>query len=343
MDDTRPRMTTATIGSALRERAAEARYPALFTQPHTGGPRPGLGCTVRGGTGIVVISVLHGVLTPTELAAISEYRLQQYVLSGMYDERIVAQLGLEQDPGVELLADTDVHVAVGDVEGRFLCYMCMQSPLLTGEYAHATAASFWRLRDTRRPAFPVESEYGLGIYGEHPDLGPLPIHSVRELTRLVRNQVLRTPVDLCTVVEAVLAVARAMSDLSLGIDAIVGCASREVRRALYRLGVPMMYAPHALILGENLGAEIEGHLLWTEQSHIPGRFWPFALLSADVCLDVKYFDRLDVALARPAPEVMEALAAVQPSGLLRRPSLLRAAELIGGVLWTDDPEYVGAT
>jgi hypothetical protein len=342
MDNTPARVPTAIVRSALREHAAEARYPALFASPHAGAGRPGFRRTKRDGTGIVVISALHGDLTATELDAISEYRLQQYVLSGMYDEHIIARLGLKRDPGVELLADEDVHIAVGDVDGRFLCYMCMQSPLATGEHAR-TSAPRWRLQDSRRPAFPVESEYGRGIYGEHPDLGPLPLESVRELTRLVRNQALRTPADLCTVVEAVLAVARAMSDPSLGTDAIVGCASREVRRALYRLGIPMIYAPKAPILGENLGAKIEGHLLWTEQSHMPGRFWPFALLSADVRLDVEYFDRLDAALARPAPEVLAALAAVQPKGLLRGPALLRAPEMAGGVLWTVDPEYPGAT
>ncbi len=341
MDDRRDAVTTASvrIGSGtMQERAAGARYPRLFMPSGSTDSRPGYRRIIRNGTGIVVISALHGDLTPAELDAIAEYRLQQYVLSNMYDAATVERLGLLRDPGVETLADQDVHISVGDVEGRFLCYMCMQSPLVREEDVDVLDASL-RLRDAPRPIFPCESEYGVAIYGQHPQLGPIQIDDVRELTRLVRNQAIRTPVDVFSVVEAVLAVARAMCAPHHHIEAIVGCASAEVRRALFRLGIPMIYAPEAPILGDNLGAELEGELLWTQQSHVPGRFWPFALASADVALDVTYFDRLDSALALPVPSIPTALAELQPTGVLRAPRLLVEPAQAGGVLWTDNPMY----
>jgi hypothetical protein len=339
MDEPLSRTTTTTVGNLTRERAAAARYPGLFCHPGLRTVRLGYQRVERSGTGIVSLAVLHGDLTPRELDAISEYRLQQYVLSGMYDAATVERLGLWRDPSLEALADHDVHIAIGDVHGRFLCYMCMQSPLLpNGAPAREVSAAGWRMGDPTRPfVFPCESEFGVGIYARHPQIAPIVLDNVRELTRLVRNQVVRTPVDAFTVVEAVLAVARGMSDPAHHIDAIVGCASLEVRRLLYRLGIPMVYAPFEPILGDNLGAAQDGQLLWTDQSHVPGRFWPFALASADVRLDITYFDALDAALALSADQIVEAASALRLDGLLRTPRLLIPPDSAGGVVWTDNP------
>jgi hypothetical protein len=330
--------TTTAAGDLTGDRMAAARYPALFYPSGSRVQRLGYRRIERLGTGIVSLTVLHGDLTPRELDAIGEYRLQQYVLAGMYDAATVERLGLRRDPAVEALADQDVHIAIGDVEGRFLCYMCMQSPLLpVGAQAREASAAGWRMGDTARLfVFPCESEFGVGMYAGHPQIAPIPLDNVRELTRLVRNQAVRTSIDGYTVVEAVLAVARRMIDPTYHVDAIVGCASLEVRRLLYRLGIPMVYAPFEPIRGDNLGAAQGGQLLWTDQAHVPGRFWPFALSSADVRLDVAYFDALDVALALPADQILESMGALRPDGLLRTSRLLVPPDVAYGIVWTDN-------
>lgn len=323
--------------SSRAEKAREARYPLLF-QPSARPEAEGYKRLERAGTGIVVTTALHEQLTDDERRAIGEFRLDQYVLAGMYDAELVEREGIETDPAMGLLEPADVHVAVGDAEGRFLSYMCMQSPLRPSQPADEDAGAR-RLKDRVRPVFPCETEYGVELYGDHPGLANLPLRGVRELTRLVRNQALRTPFDAVTVVEAVVAISRVVCDPYHHIEAIVGCASPEVRRLLFRLGVPVAYAPEAVVIGDNAsGSAPNGHLIWTRNANAPGRFWPFALASADILPDQWYYDRLDAALALPAMEIAGAIQRAQHQGPLRPPRYCLPEDVEGeDLIWTANP------
>ena len=327
--------------TARAEKAREARYPLLF-QSSGRAERAGYKRIERAGTGIVVATILDQTLDADERRAIGEYRLDQYVLAGLYDAELVEREGVETDPAMLALAPDDVHVVVGDAEGRFLSYMCMQSPMQTaaasGEEQQPVASSL-RLKDTKRPVFPCETEYGTDLYGRHPGLANLPLFGVRELTRLVRNQAVRTPFDACTVVEAVVAISQVICDPYHHIEAIVGCAAPEVRRLLFRLGVSLAYAPEAPVIGENAsGSAPNGQLIWTRTANAPGRFWPFALAAADILPDQWYYDRLDAALALPAAEIMPAIGQVQHQGPLRPPRYCLSEGADGhGAHWTANP------
>ncbi len=319
----------------------EARYPSLFAPGARGSASPHRYVS-RQGSGLMVTTMVHGHLTEEEHDAIAEYRLRHYVLAGLYDAAVVEQKKLRLDPAMSLLVDRDVHIAVGDAAGRFLCYMCVQSALSDRNRRHTAngpeGQSRFHFRDQDRPRFPCETEYGLDVYGKHDILGTLPVVRVREICRFVRNQSVQTPVDSFAAIEVVLAVTRVICDPRHEITAIVGCASPEVRRLLYRLGMPLAYAPHAHIIGDNMGGSTEDDtLLWTTLSHVPGRFWPIALAAADLVKMGEYLDKLDHALAQPGAQIGQALSALSYEGLGTPPQYIVPVEDAGGILWTANP------
>jgi hypothetical protein len=319
----------------------DTRYSTLFAPGARSSASPHR-YVVRQGTGLVVTTMVHGHLTEEEHNAIAEYRLRQYVLAGLYDAAAVEQKSLRLDPAMSLLVDRDVHLAVGDTAGRFLCYMCVQSALRNRKEPNSANGHddqrHVHFRDQDRPRFPCETEYGLDVFGKHDSLGTVPVVRAREICRFVRNQSVQTPVDAYAAIEVVLAVTRVICDPRHEITAIVGCASPEVRRLLYRLGMPMAYAPHARIIGDNLGGSAEDDtLLWTTVSHEPGRFWPLALASSDLMRMSEYLDKLDYALAQPAAQVGQALSVLTCEGPYTPPHYIVPAEHAGGMLWTANP------
>ncbi|HEX6121782.1 MAG TPA: hypothetical protein VFY89_01415, partial [Ktedonobacterales bacterium] len=106
----------------------DKRYPVLFA-PGEVPARPGYDRKVRPGTQLIVITALHEALSAAEIEAIAQYRLVQYTLAGLYDAEVVTRLQLKMDPAIGTLSGQDIHVLVGDTSGRFLCYLCFQSPL----------------------------------------------------------------------------------------------------------------------------------------------------------------------------------------------------------------------
>jgi molybdopterin/thiamine biosynthesis adenylyltransferase len=295
--------------------------------------------TLRAGTGLVVLTMRHDALTPDEVFAIATFRLRQYMRAGLYDEAAVTHMGVTEDPAMALLAAHDIHIAVGDAEGRFLCYMCAQSPLPIAE----EHIPYPLLKDARRPVFPTESEYGLGLYGAHPAIQWLPMATTREISRLVRNlEISRGPTTEAASAEAVLAMEREICRSGSGIELTIGCMAPEARRLLYGLGVPIAYAPRARITGDNQGGGApNGPLLWTASSHAPGRFWPYALATADLRLDAQYYSELDLALAQSDGDAaLEALRRVRRSPhRLARYALPEDQVDSPAVLWTSDPFY----
>lgn len=335
---TRPVSVAATIS---HDRVAQARYPELFDVAACLA-RPGVERVARVGTGLVAVIAVHECLTPVEQRAISEYRLHQYVLAGLYDAEKVARLGLEVDPAVAQLAPRDIHVAIGDSEGRFLSYVCMQSPIGWKEWMSRQAdqpARYPLMGDPDRLEFPTESEYGMHIFGKHPGLRMLPVANVREFIRLVRNQAIRVPADLFAVAEVVVAVAKVILNPTHQIEALIGAASPRVRKMLFSFGIPFAYAPSAPIVGDNLGGEIGDETLWTSDSHKPGRFWPLILSTSDAQLDASFYREADRVLALPLDELAQELDTLRAVELRRQPRHAVDAREYGSVLWTGNPFY----
>ncbi|HEU5441992.1 MAG TPA: ThiF family adenylyltransferase [Ktedonobacterales bacterium] len=312
----------------------------LFVAPRVEGRRSYYSAHTRPGTGLVVIVARDDALTPAERAVISAYRLRQYTLAGMYDEALVQELALDGDPAMDAVAGRDLHVAVGDSEGRFLCYLCMQSPMtLTPDLGPAPEPYTALMGDLERPLFPVETEYGLDLYGQHPGIRWLPIASVRELSRLVRNQELAySPAVEAAPAETILASMGALTDHSHMIEAIVGCIAPEARRLLYNLHVPMAYAPQAPILADNLSGRLpDGRLLWTGHSHASGRFWPYALATVDLAQEAVQFAELDSILAQPnTADVITKLRQWRGRGPARRPRYVVDSD-DGSTVWISNP------
>jgi hypothetical protein len=159
--------------------------------------------------------------------------------------------------------------------------------------------------DTHRLHFPVEIDYGHELYATHPGLALLPVASVREMTRLVRNQAIRGPAATLATTEVIAATAKMLRDHRYRVEAIIGCASPDVRRLLHRLNIPMAYAPLAV---DRLGqhpASLDA-TIWSPDAASPGKFWPIALSSRDVSADGCYFDALDRALDTDPGHILEA-------------------------------------
>lgn len=302
----------------------------------------------RSGTGLVTITVRHSALTKGEALAIGEFRLRQYVLAGLYERETMQRFGLTTDPAMSLLAPQDVHIAVGDTSGRFLCYLSMQSPLPAlrkhgREPRNRDRRTTPRLGDTSRLLFPCETEYGIDIFGTHPLLRRLPLTRVRELTRLVRAQDAHTRRTSLAVIEAVVAMVNVLLSPREKIAAILGCSVTEARRLLYGLGMPMAYAPLAPILGDNEGGALPGQgLLWSGTSHIPGRFWPFALLTSDLAEARDHITALSAALDLNEGEAMREVGRIRRRGLRNASRLTVSPELSGNTLWTADPFFAEA-
>lgn len=280
--------------------------------------RDGYDVLRRRGTGLAIVTVEHGALSTQEEAAISAYRLRQYVMAGLYDEQIVERLARPCDPAMRALALDDLHIVAVSGNGRILCYLCIQStlpPLVeseepggqlnAGEHSYTRTGQLYPLlRDYDRLRFPTETEYGTSLFGNHPALGLIPVSGVRELSRLVHNQAVEDS-DLMSVAtaETILAATRVLCDPLRHIEAILGCSAPAARRLLYVLGIPLAFAPSAPILGPNLGGGALGEeLLWSADAHVEGRFWPYVLATADLRQEQAYFDQLDDVLGQSTAE-----------------------------------------
>src|SRR5215831_1875889 len=106
----------------LRAEQAIARYPELL-----GGPwnESTLYQRDREGTDLTVVAIRHAALSPAQAAALSEFRMQQYVLWGWYDLRILSESQFRTDPAFTRLPSDALHVLAGTRDGCLLAYFCM--------------------------------------------------------------------------------------------------------------------------------------------------------------------------------------------------------------------------
>lgn len=328
----------------------QREFPFLDVAQHasqSASAKKGIYVKVRHGTGLVIAVVRHDQLSEEAMEAIARFRLAQYVAAGLYDAQHAWRYQKRGDPALKALSGHDMHVAVGHTNGRFLAYLCIQSALPLSDISHTSGLRNSnpspRICEQARPLFPVETEYG-DIYNLHPGLRVMPVSGVRELSRLVRNQdpaLRRDPIVQLALAEVLLAGATTLYNRSWRIEAVVGCAAPDARRVLYAMGMPIAYAPAAPVIGDNLGGgapEIPNDLLWAQAANVPGRFWPYAIATADLRLDHDYFDALDRVL--DASDKVTALRAVARNRLgapRRRARYVASEGQAGGLFWTDRP------
>jgi hypothetical protein len=297
----------------LLSKQASKRYSCLFSDVPTGTTSCDRSVLPsfhwkRRGTGIAVRFLQHGRLTGEQLEAIGEYRLEQYILAGMYDGHAASELGLTTDPALQQSFGSTLHLVIGDDEDHLLCYVSFEVAHLPAPYYIQAPDSYpvhpWMV-DPHRRYFPVEIDYGHELYATHPGLALLPVANVREMTRLVRNQAIRGPAATVATTEVIVATAKMLRAHRYRVEAIIGCASPDVRRLLHRLNIPMAYAPLAV---DRLGqhpASLDA-TIWSPDAARPGKFWPIALSSRDVSADGCYFDALDRALEADLGHILEA-------------------------------------
>ncbi len=302
----------------LTIKQASKQYPALFSpaplKPAVGKAihSPTYWCRPR--TGIAVQLIQHGQLTPEQFEAIGEYRLEQYVLAGLYDGKRVTELGLTTDPTLVGALDSTLHLVIGDTEHHILCYVSFElahisapleaMPKSLSSQASGTPVHPWMCHRNRL-LFPVEVDYGHQLYASHPGVALLPVATVREMTRLVRNQAIRGPYSTLATTEVIVATSQILRTEKNYIEAIIGCASPDVRRLLNRFNIPMAYAPDAVDrLGES-PASLDA-AIWSPEAHKPGKFWPIALAATDVRAESVYYDSLNAALDADPGHILEA-------------------------------------
>jgi hypothetical protein len=295
----------------------------------------------RQGTGVIVQMLQHSQLTAEQWEAIGEYRLDQYVLAGLYDVDRVNELGLTADPNLLHLPDSTVHLVVGDSEHHLLCYASFEPAHMRGSNdkhqsqpleLSSSDSSNLLMRDRQRPLFPVEFAFGLQLYASHPAISELPVAYVREMMRMVRNQALRVPLTSLSPIEVVVAASRLLRDPLNQIEALVGCASPELRRLSQRLNVPVAYAPDAIDHLSEHSAALDS-AIWTPKALELGRFWPLALSLADVQAAGEFFDMLDVAL--DGGNLRQVLIACQDAQR-------HAPEITSAYCYTPPPDHSGS-
>lgn len=359
---------------AVQIQEHEARYPELLFGPW--GREDGvLYRRFRAGPKLVAVAVLHDALQPEQRRLLGGFRLRQYALCGLYDVRQVVQNAEGVDPSLEGLSPTAVHILAGTPDGRLLAYMCMetaqslqpdgwasphdalgidepnhrggvdpaailqaQSSGLNGVTIDATLTMGAR----GRPLFPTESElFGPAIFPSLPAVRALAVTEVRELTRMLRNQAMRSPQSIAATVEVVYVISRLLSHPALDIKATLGCLDRDGRAMLAHLGMPVLYAPTAPVLTHQvvLAKASPAASLWTDLANAQGRFWPFVVATEDVRQQSAHFKRLDELLSLRAGELRRALVEFRRRRRTTLPEVFMPSAEASSILWTTDPFY----
>ena len=336
-----------TYVQATRARAPHLRYRELLLRERFAGVP--VYWRQRRGTGLLSVAVRHATLSPAQLRSLGEFRLHQFVLSRLYDAAFVVRHGLTTDPACDNLPGDTIHVLVGMPDGRLLAYFCMQPAVdINLDEALASSGSAGtadgpaaashpaRIGDRRRPLFPTEYElFGPNLLSSLPTLRELPVAEVRELSCMLCNQALRSPLTLAAIVEAFQTMARVVMDAANGIHALISNVDLEGRRIVARLGLPVLYAPFAPV---PVAFERRDDY-WSSAVNAQGTFWPEVSAVADLYRHAAQFQRKDEVLELPEPAVRRALVELLKHPVVTAPSAFVPDPGATPLLWTDDPFY----
>jgi hypothetical protein len=310
----------------IRERQTAALYPELLSLPHHHHDQA-LYARSRPHIGIVAVALRHSDLTSAQMRALDEFRLDQYLLCGFYNEDYVETHHITHDPDLHALPRDTIHLMVGTSEGRFLAYSYIQPPKGAGETgSHVTMA------DPQRPWFPCEIESFGPIFSSLPALRAVPVRRLAEVSILLKNQVAQGTLSRYAVVEDVLALTLLQISTRVDLDATFACCDFEARKVIYDLGMTALYAPYTPVIYNNLRPH------WSAGANEPGRVWPAVFSSVDFRRDVAHLDALDHVLNLTPHEVRSELVAWRRQGRRIESRALLPAPGASDVLWVATPE-----
>jgi hypothetical protein len=339
---------------ALAERERNTLYLAVLRAPQAGDPAV-VRHQMRSESRLTTIALLHGQLTPEQHDEIGGFRLRQYLLWGFYDPLYASHAADAVDPAMESLAPEAIHMCCGTEDGRLLGYMCMETARPRTSVAMPSRLSVggdvdedsqrvldrtgYTFGETSRPLFATEFElFGPGIFGSLPYLREMDVSHAREGSRILRNQVVTSPLSVAVMVEIILMTHYLMTDPALAIEATVGCLSREGRILLAQLGVPALYAPDAPVLPQQVvqAHDTRGSSYWSDDANAQGQFWPFVIASEDVRRNQAHFAQLNEWLALPIADLRDKIVLLRRAEHMITPETLLRDLASSPVRWTAD-------
>jgi Cyclic nucleotide-binding domain len=248
----------------LIEDVAQLKMPELFRQQHQDAIY-----YLANRNGVSVVVLRTPALSGEQLTKLLKYRLAQYLSVGFIDPQKVYEARLQHEP-VSLVHPKDIHyIACSSASGKMLCYATLRSVV------DAPGATM-RMRE--RPLFPVEEDFGWGIFNQLRLLPDLAVNKVRELSRFVKNQQLAPFDELGTraPVEIGVALTRTLTGvLRMEIDAFIGDFEESIgKRNLDFFHLPMV------VLHGTLPYVADGGYLIPRFSD--SAVYPFAALVSDL-------------------------------------------------------------
>jgi hypothetical protein len=323
--------------SALIIQQREARYHELLLAPRQAN-KGVIYSQRRAGSGLIALALEHRALSPAQHQALGEFRLQQYLACGWYDSQRVAQQGLQTDPALAQLPATTIHVLVGTEDGRLLAYFAMQEASVQPPNAGShTLGKAVFLDDPDRPLFASESElFGPNLFASLPALRRIPLTEMRELSCLLRNQAIVSPLSVIAVVEAVYTMTHLVMRRNASIRVLLGGVGLEARQVTASLGIPILYSPLAPVIKPSSSAEPD--VPWAEGEHAQGKFWPFVIALDDLQAHHDHFRQLDRLLSGSEQELRRALVRFRRQRQALAPQALVPPAGESSLLWTSDPD-----
>jgi hypothetical protein len=340
-----PAITEETVRyeEAMRERQRYALYPALLGTPLKA-PTNVIYSRLRQGSGALTVAIRQDALTEQQQRELGEFRLHQYALCGWYDVPTLASNGLTTDPALPGLPAATIHVLVGGSDGRLLAYFCMQPAAhihpASGRLLRAlpefpsTPHTGTTLRDPGRPLYGVEVEsFGPDVFPSLPALASLPMRTILELSCLIRNQSISSPLTTIATLEAVYTVTHIAMQPDSEIQAALGCLDIEARRVMMVMGIPFLYAPLAPVILEQFD------YYWSRSVNTPGRFWPSVVATEDLLAHAEHFTVLDQALSGSPRDLRRTLVRLHHNPPQFAPHAFVPSADETEIYWTDDPYY----
>jgi hypothetical protein len=323
----------------------EALYPHLFLGPwaHRSGV---LDYQLRRSSQLVAVAVRHDALTASQVRAIGEFRLQQYLLYRLYEAAKIRAHHVTTDPSIGDLPGETIHVLVGTTQGRILAYLSLETTVrrralrgrLRSAHAARRAHRGWFLHEPGRPHFPCEIElFGPRVFPSVPALQSTPLSHMREMTRMLRNYVTRSPLGVAASIQTMLTSAHLLLRRDLSIDVALGCVDKEGRWLAAQMGMPIIFAPAAPVVVTP--SDDPRTAYWSMQANSQGQFWPFVISVQDLRRRRAHLHTIDRALSLPASEMRHALVELRRAAhTLSLPGIMPAPNS-SPVLWTADAGY----
>jgi hypothetical protein len=203
---------------------------------------------------------------------------------------------MEHEPLANVSAD-DIHIIAGSADtGQLLCYLVIKA---------VTAPPEVTFRTRERPLFPVEQVFGWGVYHRLNVVPDLPLSSIRELGRFVKNQQLSPTSELAirAPAEVVVVILRLLSG-SLG-DVVTACIG-DIEEGVVTNNLDLFHIPTAVVHGV-IPCTSEDALVG--MGYAIGTRYPFAFLCSDISLT--RLAAIEAALVRVGKHGVRALLALR--------------------------------